>query len=165
MSAVGTGARLKYSVDSSSLITAWNGRYPIDVFPGLWSRLSNAIRDEQTVKITEAVYEELKHQRDELFEWIDSHGSYMVVPFDTDIQKLVIDIQSNYPTLVDIENDRDFADPFVIALAKINGCNVITEEIPTGLGARRLKIPNVCLGMSIQHSNFLGMVRSEAWTF
>lgn len=165
MSAVGTGARLKYSIDSSSLITAWNGTYPIDVFPGLWARLSDAIRDEQTVKITEAVYEELRRQRDELFEWIDNHSSYVVVPFDTSIQEIVIDIQDNYPTLVDIENDRDFADPFVIALAKINSCKVITEEIPTGLGARRLKIPNVCVSMSIQHSNFLGMVRSETWTF
>ena len=66
---------MRYSVDSSSLITAWNDRYPIDVFPGLWTRLSDAIRNEQVVKITEAVYEELKNQKDELFEWVDSHNN------------------------------------------------------------------------------------------
>ena len=156
---------MKYSVDSSSLITAWNGRYPIDVFPGLWTRLSDAIKDEQTVKITEAVYEELKQQKDELFEWIDNHNNHLVVPFDTDIQSKVIDIQSNYPTLVDIENERDFADPFVIALAQMNGCSVVTEERLVGSGAKKLKIPNVCVGMSIDHLDFLGMVRSESWSF
>jgi hypothetical protein len=67
--------------------------------------------------------------------------------------------------LVDIENDRDFADPFVIALAQTNGCKVVTEELPTGTGARRLKIPNVCEGMSIEYLNFLEMIRTESWKF
>lgn len=156
---------MKYSLDSSSLITAWNRLYPPDVFPGLWSRLSRAIKDEGIVKITEAVHEELKKQRDDLFDWVDEHSTSLVIPFDTDIQEKVIIIQSDYPTLVDIENDRDFADPFVIALAQANGCKVVTEELPTGTSAKRLKIPNVCDGMSIEYLNFLAMIRTESWKF
>ena len=127
--------------------------------------MSDAIKAEGTVKITEAVHEELKRQRDDLFEWVDNHSSSLVIPLGTDIQEKVISIQGSYPTLVDIENDKDFADPFVIALAETNGCKVVTEELPTGAGAKRLKIPNVCNGMSIGYLNFLGMVRTESWKF
>jgi len=156
---------LKYSIDSSSLITAWNRLYPPDVFPGIWSRLSSAIKDEGIVKITEAVHEELKKQRDDLFDWVDEHSNSLVIPFDANIQEKVISIQGDYPTLVDIENDRDFADPFVIALAQANGCKVVTEELPMGTGAKRLKIPNVCEEMSIEYLNFLAMIRTESWKF
>lgn len=156
---------MKYSIDSSSLITAWNSLYPPDVFAGVWSRLSSAIDDEGAVKITEAVYIELERQRDTLFDWVDQRNTSFIVPFDRDIQKGVTTIQADYPSLVDIENERDFADPFVIALAKMNSCTVVTEENLVGQQAKRLKIPNVCLGMEIDYLNFLGMIRAESWTF
>lgn len=156
---------MKYSIDSSSLITAWNTLYPPDVFAGVWSRLSSAIDDEGTIKITEAVYIELERQRDALFTWVNQRNTSFVVPFDSDIQEGVIAIQTDYPSLVDIENERDFADPFVIALAKMHSCTVVTEENLVGQQAKRLKIPNVCQGMGIAYFNFLGMIRAESWTF
>lgn len=156
---------MKYSIDSSSLITAWNYIYPPDVFPGIWSRLSQAVNEENAIKMSEAVYLELEKQRDELFNWIDDHSSNLVIPFDLDIQEKVIKIEASFPSLVDIDNERDFADPFVIALAQINNCKVITEETLNPSNAKRVKIPNVCENMSIHYSNFLGMVRTESWQF
>jgi hypothetical protein len=156
---------LKYSIDSSSLIHAWKNLYPPDVFAGVWSRLSSAIDDEGIIKITEAVYIELEQQRDPLFDWVNQRDTSFIVPFDRDIQESVTDIQADYPSLVDIENNRSVADPFVIALAQMNGCAVVTQETFVGEGAKRLKIPNVCQGMGIVYLDFLGMIRAESWTF
>lgn len=155
---------MKYSIDSSSLITA-NRHYPKDIFHSLWNRLSESIQKEGTVQITEAVYIELEKQRDELFDWVKAQKSDLVIPIDEAIQQRVIEIQTRYPSLVDIENERDFADPFVIALAQINTCTVVTEEKPKGPGSPVVKIPNVCRAESIQCTNFLGMLRNEGWTF
>ena len=36
----------KYSFDSSGFIDAWNRYYPIDLFPTLWDRIANLLKNE-----------------------------------------------------------------------------------------------------------------------
>jgi hypothetical protein len=55
----------------------------------------------------------------------------------------VIEILRDHKKLVDTRKNRSGADPFVIALAKVEGCNVITGEKPTNR-LERPHIPDVC---------------------
>lgn len=60
-------------------------------------------------------------------------------------------------------------DPFVIALARVRDCTVVSGELwyPGDLTVypERVKIPNVCHTFGIRHLAFLEMMREEKWIF
>jgi hypothetical protein len=53
------------------------------------------------------------------------------------------------------------ADPFVIAVAEIEGAAVLTEEGPGSVGKPR--IPFVCQAYGIKSACLLDVIRSENW--
>jgi Domain of unknown function (DUF4411) len=55
-----------------------------------------------------------------------------------------------------------FADPFVIASAKINSATVVTQEKVKPNGT---KIPNICDRFGIPYSNLEGFMEAEQWEF
>lgn len=55
-----------------------------------------------------------------------------------------------------------FADPFVIAKAKIKVAVVVTEEELRNNGAR---IPNICRHFGVQCKNLEGFLTAEDWKF
>ncbi|WP_456817086.1 DUF4411 family protein [Bradyrhizobium sp. USDA 4520] len=69
---------------------------------------------------------------------------------------------SSTPTraLVSAGKGKFQADPFVIALAKVSGYTVITEE--TGIGSLG-KIPGVCTAMKIECINLMQLIDEEDW--
>jgi len=56
------------------------------------------------------------------------------------------------------------ADPFVIALAKVEDLIVVTGERATNNLAKP-KIPDVCNDMGIECINILDLMRREGWQF
>jgi hypothetical protein len=60
--------------------------------------------------------------------------------------------------------NRNRADPFVIALARMRGATVVTGEGSDGT-ANRPKIPFVCEQLGINCVRFLDVVTLEGWTF
>jgi hypothetical protein len=64
--------------------------------------------------------------------------------------------------LINPNTGRSGADPFVIALAQVNNCAVVTEEKarPT-----RPKIPDVCAGLGLRCINMLDLMRQERWSY
>ena len=87
-----------------------------------------------------------------------------VVPLDEDLQDAAAEILSNFPKLVDDRPHKGQADPFVIALARIRGATVVTEEGVTG-SAKRPKIPFVCGHYGVACINLVGLMRAEDWVF
>ncbi len=73
-------------------------------------------------------------------------------------------ILRNHRELVDPARPRLGADPFVIALARIRGSTVVTQETPTG-SPLRLKIPDVCGALGIPCINVLQFIRQQGWVF
>ena len=69
-------------------------------------------------------------------------------------------IVNTYNGLVAAGKEKFQADPFVIAMAKVNGYTVITEETgPTSLK----KIPGVCNAMKIDCINLMQLIDAEDW--
>lgn len=152
-----------YSLDTSAFITAWRFVYPIDFFPGLWDRIDSLIACGR-VKCIEDVYEELRKGQDDLFEWISKREQMVVYPVDTSVQRSLLEVQAQCPSLVHLDGSSS-VDPLVVALAHCLNGTTVTYEKKAGIGAKYIKIPNACEMLGIPCVDVLGVVRHERWTF
>jgi hypothetical protein len=127
---------LKYSIDTSAILDAWRRHYPRDVFPALWVRFEGAIAS-GALRATEEVLVELERKDDEVYDWAKQQADFFV-PLDEEIQQAVSEILLTHERLLDTRANRSAADPFVIALAQLTHCAVVTGERRTGSIDRRL---------------------------
>ena len=151
-----------YCVDTSAWLDGWARDYPPDVFPSLWKKLAQCVAN-GSVRCSEEVYVELEKKEDGLHDWLKARKE-VLVPINEDIQRIVSELLTAHPRLVDTHRNRSQADPFVIATAEHLGAVVVTGEIARG----KLdipKIPDVCIARGIRHITFLEMLRELGWTF
>ena len=153
---------MKYSIDTSALLDAWVRGFPPDVMPGLWKQLEELIDNGQLIATEEVLYE-LKKKEDDVYKWAKSHEK-MFVPTDEQIQIAVTEILRDHKKLIDTRKNRSGADPFVIALAKVEDCAVITGEKPTSR-QERPHIPDVCRDIGIPCIDILQLCRERKWVF
>ena len=153
---------MKYSMDTSALIEGWYRRFPPDIVPGFWDNIDELIQN-GNLKATEEVLVELEKKDDVIHNWVKERENLFIL-IDEEIQFVVREILSNHKTLIDSRRNRSSADPFVIALAKINSSIVITEELPTQSN-NRPHIPDVCHALDIGYVNLIDLSRIENWKF
>ncbi len=153
---------MKYSIDTSAILDGWRRYYPPDVFPQVWSKLDELINDGILIA-TEEVLLELEKKDDEVHKWAKGR-SHMFIPIDTLIQMEVSKILKAHKKLIDERKNRSGADPFVIALARMKDCTVLTGERPSNSN-NRPHIPDVCNVLSIHWVNMLEMFREQGWVF
>lgn len=153
---------MKYSIDTCALLDGWQRYYPKDVFPGLWKNLAGLIRN-GGLCASEEVKFELAKKNDALYAWGNKFDD-LYVPLDDSIQRVVSEILKEHPRLIDTRKNRSGADPFVIALASVHKCAVVTGEHKSG-SLTRPKIPDVCDAMEVKSLSFLELIRSEGWVF
>jgi hypothetical protein len=154
---------LKYSIDTSALLDGWVRYYPPDAFPGLWVRIEKLIEDGD-LRATEEVLHELEVKDDDVYAWAKERKDGLSVPIDDRIQPAVAAILEDFEKLLDTRKNRSAADPFVIALAQIEGCMVVTGEGTTG-NLNRPNIPDVCSGLGVPCISLLQLIRREGWRF
>ena len=154
---------MKYSVDTSAFLDGWVRYYPPDTFPGLWERIEKLI-DSGDLRATEEVLHELEKKHDDVYAWAKERKDALAVPIDDRIQPAVSAILEDFEKLLDTRKNRSAADPFVIALAKIEGCTVVTGEGTTG-SLNRPNIPDVCSALGVPCIGLLQLIRREGWTF
>lgn len=87
----------------------------------------------------------------------------MFVELDDEIQAAAKDILRDNPLLVKQTARRTQADPFVIAVAKVRGIAVVTEE--RGGTPNKPKIPSVCRTLGIRTLTVVEFIREQGWTF
>lgn len=131
--------------------------YPIENFPSLWENISQ-LNQTKIGLISEYVKMELGKKEDDLFDWTKKNICF--VPIDEELQKKGAEILNVYPGLIDHSSTKNKADPFVIALAKIKGLKVVTEE-----KRKNQNIPNVCSYLSVKSTNLLGLISEQKWRF
>ncbi|MEU3114716.1 DUF4411 family protein [Micromonospora chalcea] len=151
-----------YSIDTSSIIEAWHRRYPQDVFPGLWQGIDELVSLGRLLA-SEEVRQELKKKDDELYAWAKERPQ-LFCEADLDNQLAVRSVLQAHPRLVNTQKGRSQADPFVIALARVRKCTVVTNEVALG-SLERPRIPDVCKALGISCIDFLGLIRAERWSF
>ena len=149
---------MKYCLDASSLITAYNaddGRYPMDMFPSLWEFLE---KNKEVLIITTPIYQELnnfyktetsdrksKKIKNELVVWLNKNN-FKIEKLSNEIKDIAIKLKKDYKIDASKKgvssNDID-----LIAYAKEKGFTVVTEEAeqtPKPELRKKYKIPLIC---------------------
>lgn len=109
------------------------------------------------------VLSELSQKDDAIYKWARANRT-MFVPLDEEVQRATQEILGVFPRLVGAMKDRNRADPFVIALAKVKEAIVVTGEKSIGTPDRP-RIPIVCDHFGIGHRTMLELIREKGWTF
>jgi hypothetical protein len=153
---------VKYCIDTSSILHAWIEAYPPDNFPPVWDKINDFIAKGKLIS-SEEVLRELKKKHDSAYQWAKGHTN-VFLPLDEATQVLVAEIMSNHKRLVDTRKGRIGADPFVIAVAKLKHCTLVTNEAITN-NLKRPNIPDVCAVMGVECINILQLFQTEGWVF
>ena len=153
---------MRFSIDTSAILDGWTRHYPREAFPGLWRHLEELIQSGD-LRASEEVMYELEKKADDAHAWAKAQDDFFV-PMDDEIQDEVSAILAAHPRLLDTRRGRSGADPFVIALAKVRGCAVVTGEHRSG-SLERPKIPDVCSALDVESMNLLDLIRREGWVF
>lgn len=153
---------MRYSLDTSGLLDGWR-YYPPDVFPTLWEKLAHLIQEGYACASDEVLRELKKKEGDEVYKWCKAQAR-LFLPLDAATQQAVAYVLQHHPSLVAEGGKRSAADPFVIAVARVKACAVVTGEVRTG-NLMRPRIPDVCEALSIDCCGFLDLIKREGWSF
>jgi len=150
-----------YCIDTSALIAAWQERYPIENFPPFWRRVDGLINDGRLTAPME-VLRETGRRSDELHTWL-SVRKQMFRELEEAIQIEAASVLAQFPRLVGERKLRTSADPFVIALARVDNVPIVTDEKPTG-NLQRPNIPDVCTALRmLPCMSLLQLIQAEKW--
>lgn len=104
---------------------------------------------------------ELERVEPDAYKWAKGQKR-LSLELDEPIQKATRRILSQYRELVKEKANRTRADAFVIAVAEVHTCTVVTNEKPTYSMARP-HIPDVCGKLGIRCIDLLGLIRDRGW--
>lgn len=155
-----------YSVDSSSLMD-WQGRYfPTDVFTGLVGRVEELVVAGRFIAPALVREEVGAVGTAGLIAWTESHDGIFVPTAEVlaDAQA----IQNQFTGLRDPKAEFEEADAYVIALARMRGGIVVTQETPAAEKRNPKRthfIPDVCRELGISCISLIGLMRREGWRF
>lgn len=158
---------MAYLLDVNVFIQAKNLHYGMDFCPAFWDWLVDR-NDAGRVFSIEKVGDEIEAGGDELTDWARKRGEGFFLPPDepvlvalTRVSKWVVG-QSYEPAA--ISGFFQVADYYLVAHAVAHGHVVVTHEVPSD-GMRRVKIPNVCIGLKVKCVTPYEMLRLERARF
>lgn len=150
-----------YCIDTSVLIDCWWNLYRPRAFPAFWRRLDEAI-GRGAVIAPLLVLKELERQDDDVLAWAKARPQ-LFHPLTDDVQRVQQAIVRRFPAMVNEENGRSMCDPWVIGLAQLRQCPVVSQE---KLSKRRNPhMPNVCVDLGIPYLNVADMIDDIGWVF
>lgn len=149
-----------YVIDTSIWIRI--GRHhPPDIFIGLWQQIDQAIFD-GIICSPEEVLHELEKGSDGLASELSKRNG-LFLPLDQPTQKAVQDVLCVCPSLADHEGERNRADPFVVATAKLLSGTVVTGERARNGPTGRHRIPDACNQVGVLSIDWFGFLREVQW--
>lgn len=156
-----------YLLDTNIFIEAKNRHYGMDFCPAFWKWLTRKNAAGKVFSI-EKVGDELDEGDDELSAWAAEHGEGFFLPPDPPVLQSLTAVsewvtqQSYRPAAV--TTFLQDADYYLVAHAHAHDHVVVTHETPSQ-GAKRVKIPNVCIGMGVKCVTPWAMLRKERARF
>jgi hypothetical protein len=151
-----------YCIDTSSLLVWFVDTYPPTIFPGLQTRIEELFAS-QRLRSPKTVRDEIR-SGDECHTWCKAHAE-LFIEESTVVQRVVRRLMAIHQNLAKPHKEIGGADPFIIAMAKVEGPHVVivADEHP-GSDENR-KIPYVCTAEGVQCISFQTMMKEEGWTF
>ena len=158
---------MPYLLDANVFIQAKNLHYGFDFCPAFWDWLiENNARGK--VFSIEKVLDELIAGHDDLADWARARGADFFIPPDAAVVPAFGQVSRWLNTQpYDLSAKSIFvqvADYYLVAHALAHGFTVVTHETPSN-SRRKIKIPDVCIGLSIKHLTPYEMLRREGARF
>jgi hypothetical protein len=158
---------MAYLLDSDVFIQAKNRHYGFDFCPAFWDWIV-AKNKQGTLFSISRVANELIDGNDQLADWASTRDpGFFLEPDPVTLPALstVSEWAMNQGfTPAAINSFFQAADFYLIAQALAHRHIVVTHEVPANT-VQRIKIPNVCIGLGIQHLNPFEMLRVERARF
>ncbi len=158
---------MAYLLDTDVFIQAKNLHYGLDFCPAFWDWLIASNAAARLFSI-EKVGDEIGAGADELSEWAANRGTAFFLKPDTAMLPALgavstwVTAQNYEPTAVN--TFLQVADYYLVPHALAHGQTVVTHEKAQPL-ARKIKIPNVCIGLNIKCVTPFEMLRTERARF
>lgn len=153
---------MTFTLDTNILV-GLNRLYPRDIFPGLWDSVEASVAAGQSC-ICEAVLKEVYRGGDELHAWAKNLPDFVCTTTQSEFAT-VKQIADDHPGWV--QDQKNEADPFVVAHAKNEPSTIVSEEGRKGPGTldKNQKIPNIADEHGVGVVTFFEYVRLNSWTF
>ncbi len=136
-------------------------------FPSFWERLNRCVSDARILSVREVFRELDNHNtKPHVKQWIDENRCLFLTP-GSEETKFVREIFSEPEGRLLVPPSRrlkngPIADPWVIAVAKLRGACVVTEE---NRKDDAIRIPNVCERFAVDCTSLEGLMEREGWSF
>lgn len=158
---------MTYLLDANVFIQAKNLHYGLDFCPAFWDWLINSNAAGHVFSI-DKIADEITAGADELVDWMTDHGSGLFRKTDSHIatQFGVVStwvMSQNYEAAA-INTFLQVADFYLIVHALAGNHVVVTHEVPSN-SIKRIKIPNVCIGLNLRFMTPYEMLRREKANF
>lgn len=136
-----------YCLDTNVFIQAWNNYYSPAKAASYWEILDDLAKNGLIFSPVD-VKKEIEKSDDDLKKWIKKREYFFRKP-DERVTLKVGEILAQFSGLVDNVKGRSLADPWVIALAEVEGAIVVTKE---GMSEsdKKIRIPDVCKARGIE---------------
>jgi predicted nucleic acid-binding protein len=158
---------MSYLLDTNVFIQAKNLHYGLDFCPAFWEWLLEAHAAGKVASI-DKVGDEIAAGSDELTDWARDHASGLFRRTDARVAgqfgAVSAWITGQHYDPAAINSFLQVADYYLIAHALAHGQTVVTHEVPAS-SARRIKIPNVCIGLNVGFMTPYEMLRRERARF
>lgn len=158
---------MAYLLDADVFIQAKNFHYGFDFCPAFWDWLLDANQRGLVFSI-EKVLDELVAGSDELAPWAQARGAAFFLPPDAQTIPAFGQVgQWVFSQKYEATAKNTFlqvADYYLVAHALAHGFVVITHEVPANT-TKKVKIPNVCIGLGIRHMTPYEMLGRESARF
>lgn len=158
---------MTYLLDANVFMAASRLHYGLDFCPAFWEWLIEANKDGRVFSI-ERVASEVQAGDDALAEWASGRGSEFFLKPDAALQSALGSVarwatgQQYEPAA--ISTFFQVADYYLVAHALAHKYVMVTHEVPAS-STKRIKIPNACIGVGVQHMTPFEMLRREKARF
>ena len=158
---------MKYLLDANVFITAKNFYYGFDFCAAFWDWIYQKNNTGKVFSI-EKVGDELKSGNDDLSIWAKNLGDAFfirpdkkILPSLTDISEWIQEQGYDRGAIYEFTQSADY---YLIAHANAHSLTVVTHEAPGG-SRKKVKIPDICIGMGIKCVTTFAMLRREKARF
>ena len=158
---------MAYLLDANVFIQAKNLQYGFDFCPAFWEWLEFKHAAGSVLSIRH-VSEELRAGEDELADWARARGdAFFQIPDSTVLAAAARvsawAVGQNYEPVA-VNTFLQVADYWLASAALSGGHTVVTHEVPSN-STRKIKIPNICVGLGIHFVSPYQMLRQERARF
>lgn len=158
---------MPYLLDSNTFIQAKNQYFAFDVCPAYWDWLLQANQKKIVFSVSK-VQEELVKGNDELAQWAQQQSADFFLQPDQATLAALAQVSAwvtnqNYEQAA-VTEFLQRADFFLVGHALAGQFTVVTHEVQANT-TKKVKIPNVCLGLNVKCVNTFAMLSLEKARF